>query len=193
MSARLLGALRMSELKLCFTAHRVFGDSYAPTLESARVAGALEKVVRRFGSEGYSFITGGALGGDSVAASEVLKQGYPLHLYLPFLSMGSNWQSRLDRLKLESHKKGAVEVRYIEVEFSRKAYLARDLAMVENSRICCALYDGREGGGTHWTLSHCKGLMRPLLLYHTKEDAWYSNCDLETVVVRGDLARIKVP
>jgi uncharacterized phage-like protein YoqJ len=99
-------------------------------------------------NEHNTYNTGGALGFDSIIAQYILNTQNTLNLYLPFKSMGSNWFDDKDKQRLEQHKSLASKVFYTtESEvYSSKLYTERDKAIVDNSDVIIALWDGSRSG-----------------------------------------------
>jgi uncharacterized phage-like protein YoqJ len=106
-----------------------------------------------------NYNTGGALGFDTVVAEYILNsypietknkvsKCYVLNLYLPFKSFGSKWYSKIDKDRLEKHKKLANKVNYVSEtnNYSVRLMMDRNKAIVDNSDVIIALWDGNKSG-----------------------------------------------
>jgi len=92
-------------------------------------------------------ITGMALGPDQWFAEIGIKLGIPVHAYLPFKGQEKYWSENAkshfrDLLDLVSN------VTVISDTQSSNAYLRRNIAMVEQSDHCIAVWDGGTRSGT---------------------------------------------
>lgn len=140
----------MTEKTCCVTGHREI-----PEDKKAYVIAELEKEIRATVADGYTrFISGFAEGTDLIFAALVIElkaQGYPLVLEaaLPYRgrlnSDNQDFQKILslcDRIKVLSEKS------------SRSCYHLRNRYMVDQSSRVIAVYDGREDGGTAYTINY---------------------------------------
>ncbi len=105
------------------------------------------------------FITGGALGFDTIAAECVLylKKQFPhikLKLYLPCRDQYKNWNIS-NRQKYENILKHADEVNYVSEFYSYSCMHERNRRMVEASDICIAFLERQEGGSAY-TVNYAK-------------------------------------
>lgn len=105
-------------------------------------------------------ISGGALGFDQALAGAAYQLSVPFSLFLPFEGMDSRWPEE-SRAKFRRMVEAADEVRVISDRKSRNAaYLRRDEAMVDECTEVVAMWDGRDGGGTHHTVRYAERLGR---------------------------------
>ncbi len=133
---------------VCFTGHRIIPSEHLPWLRER-----LEKTVEELYACGYrTFLAGGALGFDTLAASAVLalkKQRCPelkLELMLPCADQTKCWKERDVRL-YESILKQADKVTCMSERYYNGCMQARNRALVENSSVCVC-YLTRNSGGT---------------------------------------------
>ena len=141
---------------VCFTGHRTIPAQYLsvlPTLTDAMLG--------RLYNAGYrTFITGGAEGFDTLAASRIIgfRAVHPdvkLVLVLPYERNGSFAYRRT----VES----ADEVVYISRAFYTGAALERDRYMVDRSDACVAFYIAGRGGGTYYTVRYANERSVPVV------------------------------
>lgn len=139
---------------VCFTGHREIKDIDEV---KKRLLILLEKLII---NGYYSFITGGALGFDTIAAQVVLelKKKYPqisLTIALPFLNSfeyEKGWTSK----DIETYtflKNNADEVVILNKSYKRGCYYERNRYMVDNLSVCIA-YQRRKSGGTAYTVEY---------------------------------------
>lgn len=146
----------MYELKLitdrsktaCFTGHRNISSE-----KSHAVSRGIKYVIQMLYSRGYRhFITGGALGFDTLAALAVISaRGYyediTLELCLPCRDQSRMWN------EVDAEMYGYIKLQsdycsYIRDEYSEGCMLERNRAMVEKSSYCIAYMErGRSGTG----------------------------------------------
>lgn len=140
----------MTEKTCCLTGHREISED-----KKEYVIAELEKEIRAAVADGYTrFISGFAEGVDLIFAALVIElkaQGHPLVLEaaLPYRgrlnSDNQDFQKILslcDRIKVLSEKS------------SRSCYHIRNRYMVNESSRVIAVYDGRDDGGTAYTISY---------------------------------------
>lgn len=140
----------MTEKTCCLTGNREISED-----KKEYVIAELEKEIRAAVTDGYTrFISGFAEGVDLIFAALVIElkaQGHPLVLEaaLPYRgrlnSDNQDFQKILslcDRIKVLSEKS------------SRSCYHIRNRYMVNESSRVIAVYDGRDDGGTAYTISY---------------------------------------
>ena len=140
----------MTEKTCCVTGHREI-----PEDKKEYVIAELEKEIRAAVADGYTrFISGFAEGTDLIFTALVIElkaQGHPLVLEtaLPYRgrlnSDDQDFQKMLslcDRIKVLSEKS------------SRSCYHLRNRYMVDQSSRVIAVYDGRDDGGTAYTINY---------------------------------------
>lgn len=144
----------------CFTGHRpnkLFGYNLSDHKYQV-IAQYTREILRPYIEKGFdTFITGGALGFDTVAffVIESLKKDYP-HikniLAIPFIGQESVWKSSVDIERYNRMKTLATD--YIVVDAIPKYSVngfgpklnKRNHYMVDNSDLVVALWDGTAGG-----------------------------------------------
>lgn len=117
----------------------------------------LNASVTKLAEKGYThFITGGALGFDTLAAQTVLyvKKSYPditLHLVLPCSDQDKLWNGEQKRLYQEIID-NADSFEYVCDSYTKWCMAQRNRRMVELSSVTVAYYDGKGKGGTAMTV-----------------------------------------
>ncbi len=149
----------------CFTGHRKIRESYYnttnPTPEWAQMKNYLGQIVGAFIDNGVrTFISGMAIGVDTVAAEAVLGMipvkgnVATLTAAIPFPSQPSRWiQAAKDnyyRILSQCHNQVVVS----EDPYTPWKMHTRDRYMVDNSHYVIAVWDGRKGGGTYYTVNY---------------------------------------
>lgn len=141
------------EKTCCFTGHRKLPPRDGLLLR-ARLREEIEKLLE-IGVD--TFLAGGALGFDTMAAQEVLKlreEGFPLCLVLvlPCLGQESRWTQR-DAAVYHGLIRQADEVIYTGDEYSRGCMFVRNRYLVDHSAYClCCLFGNTARGGTAYTV-----------------------------------------
>ncbi len=148
------------EIKFCeaataaFTGHRWYDSS-----RKQCVIEKLEVCVREAYKNGITnFISGMAIGFDLLAAELVLslKQECPaitLTAALPFGEQASRFNER-NKSRYYKCLSQADDIVILSNDYTAKCYLERDRFMVEHSSLLIACYDGRNKGGTFWTVNY---------------------------------------
>ena len=145
----------MHEKTCCATGHReILADKLA------YVEAELRKAVVAAVDNGYTrFINGGAAGTDLIFAAivaELKEQGHPLFLEaaLPYLGRKRSRDQRFQKMLAACN-----EVKIFSEQYSRGCYFVRNRYMVDESSRVIAVYDGRDSGGTVYTMqyAHTKG------------------------------------
>ncbi len=141
---------------VAFTGHRpdkLGGYNQNPT--AAYVKQRLTAAVRWALSQGAEwFITGGALGVDTWAAEEVLRQGGKLCLAQPFEGFTSRWREEQIQ-RFEQIRQTADYVHTVSDSASKEAFLERNKWMVDKADVIIAVWDGSPGG-TAYTVDYAK-------------------------------------
>lgn len=152
---------------ICFTGHRTlkkkYYDSVKPSFEWGCVWTALMAYIKRGYAAGYTdWLVGGALGVDMIAGlclAELIKTGQAPglngYLCIPHPNYNNRWRyDTTDRSNLN------ILYHYLNPlvldtgpNFSRNLLFARNHFMVLNSVITCAVFDGRDKGGTRECLN----------------------------------------
>ncbi|MBO5281256.1 MAG: DUF1273 family protein [Clostridia bacterium] len=144
---------------LFFTGHR---NIYRT--EGSEPFELLYATVRSFAARGYrNFISGGALGFDTMAAECVIKlkgeyADARLVLMLPCKEQSAKW-SAWEARKYNEILRAADKIIYTAEEYSRECMFVRDRAMADASSACIA-YCTKDRGGTAYTVAYAlkKGL-----------------------------------
>lgn len=146
----------MSKLKnytVCFSGHRKIPPGQVDTL-----AQRLKMIIIKLIEDGYVyFLTGGALGFDTLAAQTILalRANYPhiqLILALTCVSQANKWSS-MERTTYEEIKESADKVIYTSKEHTRGCMHKRNRYLVDSSSICVC-YLTESTGGTAYTVSY---------------------------------------
>ena len=148
------------EIKFCeaataaFTGHRWYDSSRKHSVRKK-----IEECVREAYRNGITnFISGMAIGFDLLAAELVLslKQECPaitLTVALPFGEQASRFNER-NKSRYYKCLSQADDIVILSNDYTAKCYLERDRFMVEHSSLLIACYDGRNKGGTFWTVNY---------------------------------------
>ena len=143
-------------ISVCFTGHRQIGESLTED-----VASRLDVMIKRCYDKGMRrFLSGGALGFDTLAAKRVIeaKKTYPdiiLTLVLPCRDQTKLWTKLPDLCEYVHIKEAADEVVYVQTFYDAKCMMKRNRYMVDHSSFCIAYFDGR-AGGTANTVKYAK-------------------------------------
>ena len=149
----------------CFTGHRFIAGQLRENLIAA-----LDRRIKEFYDAGYRyFMTGGALGFDTLAAAEVLRtarfaKDIRLILALPCRDQTLPWEGLPDSLEhLRRYKQilgMAHGVVYVSDFYTDTCMKERNRFMVEHSAACIAYYNGciRSGTGQTFRMAEKAGL-----------------------------------
>ncbi len=150
------------EKTCCFTGHRNI-----PLRESLGARWRLREEISRLAAKGVdTFLAGGAVGFDTLAAQEVLRvraeglANLHLVLVLPCLGQESRWSQR-DAAIYRSLLRQADEVIYTGDVYTRGCMFTRNRYLVDHSAYClCYLAEEATRGGTAYTVNYAqrKGL-----------------------------------
>ena len=146
------------EKACCFTGHRKI-----PVEDRLRLCCLLDDAVTSLADRGVdTFLAGGALGFDTLAAQEVLRlrQGelpwIRLVLVLPCLGQEARWRTEDARLYYQLLDQ-ADEVIYTADVYSKWCMFQRNRYLVNHSRYClCYFLEGETRGGTAYTVSYAR-------------------------------------
>ena len=148
------------EIKFCeaataaFTGHRWYDSSRKHSVRKK-----IEECVREAYRNGITnFISGMAIGFDLLAAEVVLSLRHEcpaitLTAVLPFREQASRF-NELNRCRYYKCLSQADDIVILSNDYTAKCYLERDRFMVEHSSLLIACYDGRNRGGTFWTVNY---------------------------------------
>ncbi|MBE6708793.1 MAG: DUF1273 family protein [Ruminococcaceae bacterium] len=142
---------------VCFTGHRTL-----PAEEELNgMIGVVDTMITTAYSHGYRiFITGGAVGFDTLAACRVIVAqkrlgDIKLRLALPCRNQTEKW-TRVEDLALYKRIMGyADRVDYITDFYTKTCMLERNRFMVDRSALCIA-YCTRQKGGSAYTVNYAK-------------------------------------
>lgn len=150
--------MTLSELRsisCCFTGHRIIKSVHSENIHEL----VYNKIVELH-KQGYiNFLTGGALGFDTVSAQCVLraKQFYPsirLILVLPCTSQSAKWNEE-DVLTYELIKTMADKVICVSEEYTSDCMFKRNRFLVDYTSYCIS-YQYKNSGGTAYTTNYAK-------------------------------------
>ena len=148
----------------CFTGHRDMSDT-----EKSRASECIRSAVRSLVKKGVRhFITGGALGFDTVAAATIINMrdnealtdadGSPvritLSLAIPCPTQSSRW-SFADKTLYSSIMRSADEVTLVSERYTPDCMFRRNRYMVDRSAYCIC-YVTKESGGSYYTMNYAK-------------------------------------
>jgi uncharacterized phage-like protein YoqJ len=159
---------------ICFTGHRPnkLGGYDESNLIAHYVKKELTGLIVDAMDDGYTrFIFGGALGVDTWAGEivaqlkEQLYDGITLELYSPFEGQEGNWpdESKIRYYELMARCDKIVEVS--EPGYAAWKMIVRDKAMVDESDLVIAVWNGDEGNsGTGHTVAYARKVGKPLFI-----------------------------
>ena len=146
----------MREKTCCFTGHRIIAKAKREELKRK-----IENTVcELFLTKGVdTFIAGGALGFDTIAAQAVLdvREKFPdvkLKLYFPCKDQCKGWRAEEAEL-YEEIKAQADEFLYVSEEYIKGCMHLRNRKLVDDSAFCIC-YSKREIGGTAYTVKYAE-------------------------------------
>ena len=148
----------MIEKTCCVTGHRKI-----PMNRLAYVELELRKTIMAAVDDGYTrFINGGAAGVDLLFAAivaELKEQGHRLYLEaaLPYADRKKNKNQSFQRMLATCDS-----VKVITERYNRGCYFVRNRYMVDESSRIIAVYDGRESGGTVYTMQYACDSGKPV-------------------------------
>lgn len=144
------------ESSCCFTGHRRI-----PEQDGLWVRRRLREKILALAEEGMTtFLAGGALGFDTMAAQEVLRvraMGFPtlqLMLVLPYVGQDSQWSQR-DGVVFRTLLRQADQVVYMGQEYRKGCMNQRNRYLVDHSGYCIC-YLTRERSGTAYTARYAR-------------------------------------
>lgn len=149
------------DISCCFTGHRILAHAMIPNIKRA-----LNYEIERLYAIGVrNFISGGAIGFDTLAAEQVVlaKQRHPdinLVFVLPCADHTLKWNTTQKRQfeVLSHHASATVILRHT---YTEGCMLERNRYMVDNSEYCVS-YCGRNFGGTYSTVRYAKAMKRQI-------------------------------
>ena len=108
----------------------------------------LNKLIKRFQPD--IAISGMADGADRIWAMAALNNGIPLGCYFPYKKDFYHSPQELHIMEQAS------EIIYVNENYSEDCYYLRDMAMVDDSDIVIAVFDGFPHGGTYQTIRYAQ-------------------------------------
>ncbi|MEG2380349.1 MAG: SLOG family protein [Oscillospiraceae bacterium] len=140
-------------LTCCFTGHRIISN------ETRQIASEnLEKHINKLIKKGITtFISGGALGFDTIAAETVLKfqkdnPEIQLILALPCIEQDKNWR-KVDKIRYQEILENANRIIYVSEFYNPDCMQKRNRFMIDNSSYCI-LYLTKMNTGTASTIKY---------------------------------------
>lgn len=154
-----------SEKKCCVTGHREINSEKIPYIREK-----LREEIIKCIENGYStFYSGFAKGVDLIFADVVvdLKKEYP-HIKL---EAAIPYRGRLNTKDKEFHRllKECSKVHVLAEKYVKSTLLNRNRFMVQNSDTLIAVYDGREKGGTLFTIRYAHAIKKRVVLIDIEE------------------------
>lgn len=118
-----------------------------------------------------SCISGMAKGVDIIFAKEVIKAGLPLDCYYPYMKPVDKYTQEQIEINKAAHS-----IVFTDLEYSKKCFIIRDRAMVDDSDVVLVVWDGIAAGGTYFTMEYAKKKGKQVIVYMIqKEDEKYDN------------------
>ena len=147
----------MSGKVCCVTGHRVI-----PAEQLERVESELRSLILQAIADGYdTFLSGFAEGTDQLFARLVLElqKEHPIRMeaVLPHSGRAKCSNPEFQALLSQCHA-----VHIAAEKFFTGCFFARNRWMVERSDLLIAVYDGRQRGGSFYTIQYAKGLGREI-------------------------------
>ncbi len=137
----------------CFTGHRDIPSALRQKIDHA----LKNEIISAYGLGIRTFIAGGAIGFDMMAAQAVLslKNSYPditLTLAIPCRDHDAKW-SNSAKSEFAEIKKNADEITYVSESYHQGCMFKRNRYMIDRSCICIS-YCTRSTGGTRYTVDY---------------------------------------
>lgn len=124
-------------------------------------------LVEYYGAE--RFLTGLALGADTIWAELALKYGVEYDAYIPFEGQEDRW-SKTDKKKYQDLRSGAVIEKVFGQQFSNRLYHARNDALIRDSDLLVAVWrPSVQNGGAFSTVQKSLKRNHPTLLLDVDE------------------------
>lgn len=127
-----------------------------------------------------TFFCGMALGADLMAASEILKYKEAFNKKIeiiptiPCLTQTKAWGEK-DKMKYKNILKMSQTPVIISEKFTNTCMLDRNKYMVDHSDILLGIYDGRQNGGTKYTIDYALKNKKKIILINTNSCRVYKN------------------
>lgn len=128
----------------------------------------LRRLVAEAAAQGpCEFLSGMALGVDTVFANEVVRAHQPLVAFVPFDGQDTRWKLA-DRLHHEHLLRCCCRVRFVSRLPSLEAFHRRNQAMVDACDVVVAAWNGKSSGGTYHCLQAALAAGRPVVWLDTE-------------------------
>lgn len=150
---KVMKIMNIKEKCCCFTGHRIIQTKHLDVIKEN-----LLHMIQKLAEDGITdFITGGALGFDTLAAEAVLstRAANPdirLVLALPCKSQASNWNKK-DVLRYDKIMDAADEITFVSSEYAAGCMHKRNRFMCDHSAHC-VFYMTAPRGGTAYTVKY---------------------------------------
>lgn len=133
---------------IAVTGHR---PHHLPPGAARYIAAELNDLANRH--PGATWLTGGAVGTDQIAAQVLLDRGERLELVLPFppAVLAARWSGRYQSI-LRDHIDRAAAVHILHPRYSQTGYRDRNQRLVDGADFLVAAWNGRPGSGTAMTV-----------------------------------------
>lgn len=150
-------------ISVAFTGHRIYDFSQREVIKERLSRAILDAYKQGF----RNFISGFAIGIDLMAAQIVqsLKASCPgmtLIAAIPFTGQADRFRCK-DKEVYDSLMASTDEVMVLSDHYYPRCFLDRDELLVENASLLIAFYDGREKGGTFYTIKKANDLGIPVV------------------------------
>lgn len=146
-----------NETRCFFTGHRTIAKN-----DMTLITQLLDREIEKLISLGVtSFVCGGAVGFDTIAACRVAvaKKRHPeleLILMLPCRDQTARWRSTYDISLYQRIKGFADEIVYAQDTYSDDCMHLRNRMMADMSAYCIAYYNNSRAGGTAYTVRYAR-------------------------------------
>lgn len=130
----------MSSKTAFFTGHRHINVSYQPVID--------QMIDYAIAQGCHHFLSGMAIGTDTIAATTLIKRRLPWTAVIPFIGQEKRWPLRQQQ-RYQFCLESAQQVIVIDKAFSPRAYYRRNDYMINHSHLGLAVFDGRPGGTDH--------------------------------------------
>ncbi len=152
----------LRESTVCCTGHRRIAAD-----EQAAVRDAAERRIRALITRGYdTVLVGGALGFDTLAqlAALRLREEFPylrIVMAIPCEGQDARWSPKEREIYALLRRRADAEI-VLAPSYTDGCMLARNRFMVDHSSACIACYDGRQWGGTFYTVRYAESRGLPV-------------------------------
>jgi uncharacterized phage-like protein YoqJ len=129
----------------------VTGHRALPVGAARHIEAALHQLAAEY--PGATWLTGGALGSDQIAASVLLARGERVELVLPFppAIQAARWSVRA-KATFRNHLARVAAVHIVHPRYCSNGYRDRNRRLVDRADLMFAAWNGRPGSGTAMTV-----------------------------------------